>query len=300
MRVLLATGCLLAAIAVPVRAQVPKLAGWSLQFSDDFQGAQRQLPDHSKWIIDTGHGYSGGPVFWGNNERQRYTRHPDNLSLDGHGHLRITPLRDKNGHWTSGRIETRRADFAPPPGGIVRFQARIRMPGVSDKHAVGYWPAFWSIGASYRKHFAWPHAGEFDVMESVNGMDQVWGTLHCGYAPGGPCNEPSGIGQAEPCPDKSCVGQFHTYRFEWDRRHHGDQLRWYVDGKLYHRITRDQLTAKVWNTLTHQRGFFLLLNVAMGGEFPNALAGNIRTPVASTDPGHSMLVDYVGVWTRKD
>lgn len=32
----------------------------------------------------------------------------------------------------------------------------------------------------------WPGVGEFDIMENVNGIDRVWGVLHCGVNPGGP------------------------------------------------------------------------------------------------------------------
>lgn len=291
---------LMALSAATARADMPQLAGWTLQFGDDFNGAQGRLPSPAQWIIDRGHRYDGGPPAWGNREVQRYTRDPANLGLDGHGHLRITPRRDAEGHWTSGRIESRADTFQPPPGGIMRLQARIRMPDVKGRAALGYWPAFWSLGRSYRKRFNWPHAGEFDVMENANGINQVWGTLHCGFAPGGPCSEPSGLGKTTTCPRTACAGHFHTYRFEWDRRHGGETLRWYVDDRLYHRIDKDQLPYDIWQTLVAQHGFFILLNVAIGGDFPYAMAGNKETPRASTAPARSMLVDYVAVWTRHD
>src|SRR6266540_3128322 len=61
--------------------------------------------------------------------------------------------------------------------------------------AQGYWPAFWMLGAPFRGVYTnWPSVGEIDVMENVNGANTVWGTLHCGVAPGGPCNEFNGIG----------------------------------------------------------------------------------------------------------
>ena len=53
-----------------------------------------------------------------------------------------------------------------------------------------------------------------------------------------------------------------------------------------------------WQEITGQQGYFLLLDVAMGGDFAYALAGGMDTPVAGTEPGHPMLVDYVAVWTR--
>lgn len=298
---LLAAIALLAVATVPgARARLPEPGGWVLRFADDFKGPAGQLPSSGRWIFDTGHHYPYGPQDWGTHEVERYTRDPANVSLDGHGNLRITPLRDAAGRWTSARIETRRADFEPPPGGILRIQARIRMPDVSGPAAQGYWPAFWAMGRSYRARHDWPASGEFDIVENVNGLDNVWLTLHCGVNPGGPCNEPNGIGHIAVCPAASCLGRFHVYTFEWDRTVSPRQLRWYVDGHLEHQITQDQVPASTWRQLTHQGGYFVLLNVAMGGEFPQALGGGASTPNRATAPGHAMLVDYVAVWTRDD
>ena len=74
------------------------------------------------------------------------TNSTNNVSLDGNGNLRITPLRDAAGNWTSGRIETNRTDFQPPAGGKLRVEARIQMPNVTGAAAQGYWPAFWMLG----------------------------------------------------------------------------------------------------------------------------------------------------------
>ncbi len=49
--------------------------------------------------------------------------------------------------------------------------------------------------------------------------------------------------------------------------------------------------------MTNHPGYFLLLNVAMGGSFPNAVAG-YTTPTASTVSGRPMVVDYVAVYAR--
>ncbi|WP_431783561.1 glycoside hydrolase family 16 protein [Streptomyces chumphonensis] len=281
------------------RGDIPPPAdGWELQWGDDFTGPDRTPPSGEKWITDLGHSYPGGPANWGTGEIQRYTDSPDNLSLDGNGNLRITPLRDGAGNWTSGRIETRRSDFKAPEDGTLRIESRLRMPDVAGEQALGYWSAFWALGSPYRgDYWNWPGIGEFDVMENVNGMNRVWGVLHCGVAPGGPCDENNGLGASRPCPGTSCQAAFHTYRFEWDRGVSPNELRWYVDDQLYHRLTQDQFDATTWQNMTGHAGYFILLNVAMGGGFPDGVAGH-ATPTAATEPGHSMLVDYVGVWTR--
>jgi hypothetical protein len=273
----------------------PPPAGWSTVWTDDFVGSANTLPSSANWIIDTGTSYPGGPANWGTGEIQVYTNQTRNLALDGGGNLRITPLRDGN-TWTSARIETTRSNFKPPSGGVLAIEGRIQMPNITGDAALGYWPAFWALGAPYRGNYQnWPGIGEFDVMENVNGLNSVWGVLHCGVAPGGPCNEFNGIGGSRACPGSTCQSSFHTYRFEWDAG--ANQLRWYVDGQQYHSVSQSQIGEPHWSNMTSHQGYFILLNVAMGGGFPNGVAG-FNTPTAATVPGASMLVDYVTVQTR--
>ncbi|MEW9548044.1 glycoside hydrolase family 16 protein [Nonomuraea sp. NPDC050783] len=289
------TGLLVNAAVSASAAVPPTPSGWSLVWSDDFDGSAGTLPSSGNWIVDTGHAYPGGPANWGTGEIQNYTSSTSNLSLDGSGNLRITPLRSASGEWTSARIETRRADFKPADGRVLRIEARIQMPNVTGDAALGYWPAFWALGAPYRgNYWNWPGIGEFDIMENVNGINSVWGVLHCGVNPGGPCNETTGLGASRACPGSTCQSAFHTYRFEWDRAASPNQLRWYVDGQQFHSVSQSQFDATTWSNMTGHAGYFLLLNVAMGGAFPNALGGS--TPTAATVPGRPMVVDYVAVW----
>jgi len=281
------------------RAEIPQLQGWHVLFSDDFSGPAGQAPSKAKWRYDVGHRYPGpgAPPNWGTGEIQTYSADSGNISLDGHGDLQITPRRDAAGHWTSARIETRKDNLKPPNGGMMRIEARIQMPDVTDKAAYGYWPAFWALGRSYRRDGKWPQAGEFDIMENVNGINSVWGILHCGVYPGGPCGEPNGLGRRAYCAPATCQSTFHVYSFVWDRTITPMELRWYVDGKLFDHVSQNQLPPATWKEITGQGGYFLLLNVAMGGGFSYAMAGGIPTPNATTEPGHPMLVDYVAVWT---
>jgi beta-glucanase (GH16 family) len=285
-------------LAVAAQASVPPPpAGWSTVWSDDFDGANGTLPSGTNWIIDTGHGYPGGPGNWGTGEIQNYTNSTDNVALDGGGNLRITPRRDGAGNWTSARVETQRSDFKPPAGGVLAIESRIQMPNVTGDAALGYWPAFWALGQPYRgNYWNWPGIGEFDIMENVNGINSVWGVLHCGVNPGGPCNETSGIANNRACPGATCQAGFHTYRFEWDTSVSPNQLRWYVDGQQFHSVSQGQLPADTWANMTSHAGYFVLLNVAIGGAFPDALNG--PTPRASTVPDKPMVVDYVAVSSK--
>jgi beta-glucanase (GH16 family) len=273
-------------------------AEWASLWKDDFTGPAGALPSASNWIIDLGHSYPGGPANWGTGEIQRYTDDSANLSLDGNGNLQITALRSASGEWTSARIETVRSSFKPGPDQVLAIESSLRLPQVSGEQALGYWPAFWALGSPYRgNYWNWPGIGEFDVMENVNGLDQVWGVLHCGVAPGGPCNEYNGIANSTACPGGACQQGFRTYRVEWDRSVQPEQLRWYIDGQQYHTVSAGDLPADTWSQMTDHEGYFVLLNLAMGGAFPNGVAGR-DTPVAATQPGHSLVVDRVEVWLR--
>jgi len=284
---------ILVAVPLTIAAQAsvpPPPAGWTTIWSDDFNGASGSLPSGANWIIDQGHAYPGGPGNWGTGEIQNYTNSTNNLALDGAGNLRITPRRDGAGNWTSARIETQRSDFKPPAGGVVAIEGRIQMPNVTGNAALGYWPAFWALGSPYRgNYWNWPGIGEFDIMENVNGINSVWGVLHCGVNPGGPCNETTGIANNRACPGSSCQSAFHTYRFEWDTSISPNQFRWYVDGQQFHSVD-------TWNAMTSHAGYFILLNLAIGGAFPDALNG--PTPRAETVPDRPLVVDYVAVSTR--
>lgn len=267
-------------------------SGWTQLFLDDFNGSAGTGASTSNWQYDTGTSYPGGAANWGTGEIETMTNSTNNVSLDGNGNLRITPLRDSAGNWTSGRIETNRTDFQPPAGGKLRVEARIQMPNVTGDAAAGYWPAFWMLGAPYRGNYQnWPSVGELDIMENVQGINKTWATMHCGTNPGGQCNETTGLGNSTACPNTTCQSGFHTYTMEWDRSVSPEAIRFYVDGVNYQTVTANQMDATTWANATNH-GFFVILNVAMGGAFPAAFGGG---PTSATESGHPMLVDYVQV-----
>ncbi|MEG3630307.1 glycoside hydrolase family 16 protein [Streptomyces poriticola] len=273
-------------------AAPPPPSGWTEVFVEDFDGPAGSGVNTADWQYATGTSYPGGPANWGTGEIETMTSSTDNVSLDGNGNLRITPRRDAAGNWTSGRIETNRTDFQPPAGGTLRVEGRIQVPNVTGPAAKGYWPAFWMLGAPYRgNYWNWPAVGELDILENTQGLNTVWATMHCGTAPGGPCNEHSGIGGSTTCTGTTCQAGFHTYRLEWDRSTSLEEIRFSVDGHTFHTVRENQVDATTWANAT-DHGFYIILNVAMGGGFPDAFGGG---PDAGTEPGHPMLVDYVQV-----
>src|SRR4051794_15378833 len=218
---------------------------WSVAFNDDFNGSG--LPG-APWLIDEGTGYPGGPQNgFGTDEVEVMTRNLENLRQQD-GYLRITPTLS-NGRWYSGRIETRDV-FKPADGAVMRIESKLALPAVHGAEALGYWPAFWAMGASQRANrWIWPASGEFDIGESVNGINKNWSTLHCGYAAqfGGPCGEPIGLSNGGKAPASGDVwGQQHVFALEWDRSGAVQQLRWYLDGSLVHTVNQSQVPTDVW------------------------------------------------------
>ena len=301
---LIAVGAVLAltaggvGIAAANAETAPPQAAQDLEliWSDEFDGPAAHLPHPDHWQLNIGHSYPGCPDNWGTGEIAYHTDDPANVSLDGEGNLEITAIRDESGNWTSARIETHRGDFRAPENGVLRIEGSLLLPQVSGDAALGYWPAFWSLGSPYRGDWwNWPGIGEYDIMENVNGEGTVHAVLHCGVAPGGPCNEHNGLGASTEC-GGTCKDGFHTYAFEWDETGPVGELRWYADDVLYHSVSESDLPADTWADMTTHEGYFVLLNLAIGGAFPDGVSG-ITTPVEATESGHSLVVDYVRVYT---
>ncbi|WP_194912533.1 chitobiase/beta-hexosaminidase C-terminal domain-containing protein [Catenulispora rubra] len=282
-----------AAAAIPSAVPAPP-AGWTTTFSDDFNGAAN-TPIDNNWIYDLGTSYPGGAGNWGTGEVESETNSTRNVYQDGAGHLVIKPIRDAQGNWTSGRVETARTDFAAPPGGQMEITASIEQPNPAN--GLGYWPAFWAMGANARPVGAtnWPSIGEFDIMEDVNALSKVSHTFHCGVDPGGPCNETTGISSGLlNC--GGCQTAFHTYSVIIDRTNaNAEQLRFYTDNVLQHTVNQNQVDANTWATAV-DHGFFAILNVAIGGVYPFNVC-QCTEPTAATTSGAPMTVDYVAVYT---
>ncbi len=263
---------------------------WTTVWSDDFTGAANTPPNAADWITDTGTSYPGGPAQWGTGEVETATNSTANVGLDGGGHLNLTAL-ESGGQWTSGRIETRRTDFTAPAGGQLLISATLKQP--SPAQALGYWPSFRAVGAAYRGDTTtWPAVGESDIMEDVNGRDQVSATLHCGTAPNGNCAEYNGLtsGLAS-C--TGCQSGFHTYAEVVDRTTSDEQIRWYLDGAQIWQVDESQVGTSTWNAAVHH-GFYVDFSLRIGGSYPNAVCG-CTSPADTTSSGGTLSLDGVTV-----
>jgi beta-glucanase (GH16 family) len=258
------------AAALPATAASPRPAEspqrWQLVWSDEFGGRDGAPPDPGKWA------YHLGCTGWGNNELECYTRRPENVSLDGAGHLRIVALREPyEGHaYTSARIHTQGL-FSRSYG---RFEARMKIPS-----GQGTWPAFWMVGANINE-VGWPACGEIDVMEAIGREPStVYGSMHGPGYVGGLISTPYVLESG------ALADDFHLYAVEWSQ----EGIAWYIDGVRYAWKTAKDLPAGAPWVFDHP--FFLILNLAIGGDWPGA-------PDASTVFPATLLVDYVRVYRR--
>jgi beta-glucanase (GH16 family) len=255
----------------------------NLVWSDEFD--QDGAPNPDNWTYDIGNGIDG----WGNRELQYYTDRPENVKVEN-GVLVITAREEsfQGSNYTSARLKTRGL-FEKQYG---RFEARIKVP-----FGQGYWPAFWMLGVpetltidGEEVEEEWPQIGEIDIMEYLGDDPTIaFGTIH----------GPEYCGVSEICANNPLTkeytlensrfdSEFHVFGIEWSP----NQINWYIDDVLYFTLTPEDVEEETdgegqW--VFNDRDFYMILNVAVGGNLP----GN---PTPETVFPQSMIVDYVRVY----
>ena len=234
-------------------------ATWKLAWGDDFDGASGTAVDGSKWTYDSGPN-------WYNGELQYYSSGTGNASLDGNGNLVIEARKEtrEGRQYTSARLKTEgKKTFT-----YGRFEGRMKLP-----YGQGMWPAFWMLGGN-----SWPNTGEIDIMENLGREPTIaHGTMH----------GPGYSGTAGPTASYTLPGgavfsdDFHVFAIEWE----ANAIRWYVDDELYSTKTPSDISGKTW---VFDHGFFFILNLAVGGDWPG-------DPDATTVFPQRFVIDYVRV-----
>ena len=140
----------------------------------------------------------------------------------------------------------------------------------------GIWPAFWMLGAN-SDTVTWPACGEIDIMEYLgNNPLRMFGTVHGpGYSGG------ESVSKDFLLTNSRFDTDFHVFGIEWDE----DKINFYVDDFLYHSIKPNDVPGE-W---VFNQPFYLILNVAVGGNLPGD--PNVETPFPQ-----SMLVDYIRIY----
>jgi beta-glucanase (GH16 family) len=228
-----------------------KLA-WSDEFDKDGS------PDPANWGFDLGTG-SGG---WGNNELENYTNRQANAIISN-GTLKI--IAQKESYNGSAYTSARMLSYNLYNFQYGKIEVRAKLPA-----STGTWPAIWMLGNNLSS-VGWPACGEIDIMEqSGSQKSTIYGTMHYPTEAG-----QYGDGSTTTIPDASTA--FHVYSALWTPSY----IRLSIDGTDYYSLSN-------YAGLPFNQPFFIILNVAMGGNFGGAV-----DPAFTTD---SMVVDYVRVY----
>jgi beta-glucanase (GH16 family) len=111
--------------------------------------------------------------------------------------------------------------------------------------------------------------------------DAIHGTIHYGD----PWPNNSNTGKRIQLPDSEAFSsRFHNFAVFWEK----DRIRWFLNGAQYSEKTPDDTDPKNW---PFNNRFYLLLNVAIGGNWPGS-------PDSSTVFPQQMKVDYVRIYDK--
>ena len=255
-------------IATPEPVPVEAGEGWELVWSDEFDG---DAIDPANWAFELG-GWG-----WGNGEAQYYTDRPENARVEN-GLLvieaRLEKYEDK--YYTSSRLVTQGLQSFE----YGRIEARMKVPP-----GAGLWPAFWMLGSDFNRNpddplvSNWPQAGEVDIMEYLGREpDLIMGTVH------GPGYSGAGGLTRWNRQDFPIADEFHTYAIEWSE----NKIVWFFDDEPYYTLTPEVTGDREW---VFNKEFFLLLNLAVGGQFAGNIGLDTKFPA-------NLYVDYVRVYQQ--
>ena len=156
-----------------------------------------------------------------------------------------------------------------------RIEVKAKLP-----HGGGIWPAIWMMGTN-RTEVGWPKCGEIDIMEFIgNQPKDIYGTMH--YPdPNSKANKSNGNKVVA----ENLEDDFHVYAIEWNEK----TIDIYFDNNKYLSFPVD--SAGLGDDNPFRKPFYLLLNLAMGANWPG--------PIDDSVLPQQFLVDYVRVYEKK-
>lgn len=262
----------------------PAIQGMNLIWQDEFNGTTL---DTSKWNYEQGYYLNDDPNTWGwgNAELQHYTDSAQNVFVQD-GKLNIRALNDpksfpqdpnRYAQYSSGKINTK--NHFTLKYGRVDFRAKLPTGN-------GVWPALWMLPQD-SPYGTWAASGEIDVMEargrlpgSTSGAVHFGGTWPANQHISGEYHFPEG---------QNINNDYHVYSVVWEE----DNIKWYVDGKFFFKVTNEQwysLAAPNNPNAPFDQPFYLIMNLALGGNFDGGISPN------PSDIPATMQVDYVRVY----
>ncbi len=237
--------------------------GLSLVWSDEFDGTAL---DDKKWNYEIGDGCPNN-CGWGNNELEYYKK--ENTSVaDGYLFIQAKQENTNGKAYSSSRLTTQNK-FNVKYG---RIDIRAALP-----KGKGIWPALWMLGKNIHE-VSWPKCGEIDIMEMIGGQDNdntIHGTVHWDNN-----NSYAKYGGSKKLASGVFNDSFHVFSIVWDSK----KIVWLLDDVQFHVIDTTPAGLSEF-----QEEYFLLLNVAVGGNWPGSPDGSTTFP-------KFMAVDYVRVF----
>jgi hypothetical protein len=237
----------------------------TLLWSEEFDGAEGAGPSTDNWVIETGDGCNAAPgCGWGNQESQAYAACA--LKQNGSGIMTITastklaePSCTLNKNWTSGKFTTQGKQHFT----YGYFEARMKMPVGG-----GTWPAFWTLGSNIGT-VPWPRSGELDIMEYA-GNAPTKSTSAAHYANSLGLHEYKSGFQTHTAPLSS---EFHTYGMLWTP----NTVTFTFNGETTFVLKKSDTGLANWpfgpSVDGVQPKMYLILNLAMGGNYGGRIAG---------------------------
>jgi beta-glucanase (GH16 family) len=220
------------------------------KFTDEFNGTSLDL---NKWRPNWLAG-SDTTITKPVNGAEESCYDPAQVSVSG-GYLHLKAVqrqcRASNGqtyNYASGLIQTYNKGFTYTYG---HLEARVFMPG---NGSVQNWPAIWANGAPPG---TWPHDGENDMVEGLNGKN----CYHFHSDSGGPGG----------CANMSPASGWHIFRADWEP----GKVTYIYDGNVVGTITQGITSSPM----------YLIANYGISSE----LGGPKVLP-------SELLVDYIRVW----
>ena len=289
------------AAATPVErllsiANAPNPLNKTLLWSDEFDGAAGAAPNGSNWTSDISDGCQApyNNCGWGNNERQYYVTNANTTDGSADGILNIVAKRQTGAtnyncyygrcEWVSGKMTT----FGKVGFTYGYTEARIKVaPGE------GSWPAFWGLGTNIGS-VGWPASGELDIMEYKGSQPQItYGTAHFANAGGGH-DQLGGVKDA--LVDLSA--DYHRYGMLWL----ANEVTFYLDDNVVYTARKSDTGLTYWPFGPNSQGaepkFYLILNLAMGGNFGGSISESLNTTTLAVDWVRYYSVDGIGKVTR--
>ncbi|GAB1415870.1 hypothetical protein MASR2M117_12760 [Paludibacter sp.] len=276
-------------------------------WQEDFDSFNSEI-----WNAINSNGCDGESGCGFGNEELQYYNGENNLSIEaipgeaGNNALVIQAKRETVGSnsFTSAKITTE--NKLAIKYGMV--EVRLKTPDLNT----GLWPAVWMLGTNHSS-IGWPYCGEIDIMEMGQKQSE---RARLGWG-GTPVNNFVGANliwyTGEACtPDNPDCAASIAYDVNYNRPYSASTPlnNRFVTYRMYWEETSIRLTvidngvekdlyADVF-PITEKEGafrepFFLLLNMAVGGNFTDAInPGQVTAPLPS-----KMLVDYIKVYKYK-